>query len=125
MNLVIISPEKNEIVKELVEKHFSKIKNLNLHKKKIEQTIFDKENLGKIYKVFTKGGHHLSLMFQIESPKIYFKKRPISFITYLINNKGKGSLTSFLREKLWAFSVSGTLSEIGSEYCLYEIKVNK
>ena len=59
----------------------------------------------------------------------YYKSKPSEYISWIIEHKGNGSLTSYLRKKMWGFDVFCGICDkdngfgYNSMYVLFEIIV--
>lgn len=103
MKATLISPLPLAQIKQLANKHFSKIPNKKIPKPKVEQVAALPENLQKIihYKPQT-DMKQLQLKFVIDNNSEQFLVKPNGYVTYLLGNEMPGSLASELRK--WALS---------------------
>uniref|UniRef100_A0A7M4EA18 Nardilysin-like n=1 Tax=Crocodylus porosus TaxID=8502 RepID=A0A7M4EA18_CROPO len=66
-------------------------------------------------------------LYRVLNFSIFFRVKPLHYISWLVGHEGKGSILSFLRKKFWALTLHGGNSETGFEqnstYSIFSISV--
>ena len=56
-----------------------------------------------------------------------YKSKPHQYVSWIIGHEGKGSLTSYLRKKMWALELNAGIEEVGfdhsSMYGLFNVSI--
>ncbi|XP_063795614.1 nardilysin [Pseudophryne corroboree] len=130
MTLAVQSNETLDKLEEWVREIFCKIPNNGLGKPNFSHLTdpFDTPRFNSLYRVVPiKKVHALTITWALPSQEMYYKVKPLHYISWLIGHEGKGSILSLLRKKCWALALFGGNSETGFEqnttYSVFSISI--
>ncbi|XP_075038182.1 nardilysin [Mixophyes fleayi] len=130
MTLTVQSNETLDTLEEWVKEIFCKIPNNGLEKPDFSHQTdpFDTPRFNSLYRVVPiKKVHALTITWALPPQEMYYKVKPLHYISWLIGHEGKGSILSLLRKKCWALALFGGNSETGFEqnttYSVFSISI--
>ncbi|RWS05487.1 hypothetical protein B4U79_14476, partial [Dinothrombium tinctorium] len=100
MSVSVISKDPIDKLKEMVIPVLSKIENRNIKAQKWSESPFKPRHLKKKFEIVSvEDKHKLLLLFPRSDMSKHFKSKPWKYITHLLNQKGDGSLSKYLKKK--------------------------
>ncbi|XP_040574889.2 nardilysin [Lepeophtheirus salmonis] len=130
MTLAVQSQDTLDNLQSLVEMSFSSIPNNGLEKETFGHLLdpFKTEEYNKIYKVVPiQNIYELNLNWAFPPLMEKYKVKPLHYLSWIIGHEGKGSLISFLRDKVMALNItagnSGCGFEMNSTYSSFLITI--
>ena len=73
-------------------------------------------NFHRLYRIVpVRDMYHLDLHWSLPSLLKKYRTDPLGYISHIVGYEGKGSLTSYLRNKVWALSLAAGCAEDGFE----------
>ncbi|XP_054271707.1 nardilysin [Macrosteles quadrilineatus] len=89
---------------------------------------FRKDDFRKMYIVNpVKNVNNVDLTWVLPSTLKMYRTKPLNYLSWVIGHEGKGSLISFLREKMWGFDITVSSGGDGTEentlYTLFTISL--
>ena len=113
MSLCIFSNKTIDELKNIVTNYFSRIKK-NKNFNKTEKTIlYDKNNMGYLYKIIPiKDMSYIKFVWIInKSYSPYYKSEPYNYVISVLGHEGKHSLTSYLKKKGYIYDLLATYGD--------------
>lgn len=125
MSLCIFSNKEIEELKNMVIKYFSRVKENKDYIKTPKTKLYDENNMGYYYKVIPiKDASYLEFIWIInKSYNSYIKSEPYTYVISLLGHEGKHSLTSYLKKKIYIYSLEASYNTIYDFYTIIEIKI--
>ncbi|XP_078042474.1 nardilysin [Augochlora pura] len=78
---------------------------------------FDTSSFRRMYKIKpVKNMCQVDLTWVMPSLQDMYKSKPHEYVLYVIGHKGKGSLMSYLKKKMWCVNICSDVEEIGFEH---------
>ena len=73
-------------------------------------------NFHRLYRIVpVRDMFHLDLHWSLPSMLKKYRTDPLGYLSHIVGYEGKGSLTSYLRNKVWALSLAAGCAEDGFE----------
>lgn len=131
MTLVVQARLPVETLESWVVECFSDIPNNNMPPDKFDTngSPFNEKDFHKLYIVEPiKDINSLCLTWVLPSTQHQYKSKPLSYLSWVVGHEGKGSLISYLRKRMWCFSLTssggGDGTEENSIYSLFSITMS-
>lgn len=107
MKLVVMSARPLKETRAWVEKYFKDLPNLNVQRPKYEDMFLNQSSDKRLHFIKSINDvEELTVMYNVPDDRSYWESKPLSIISRLIGDEGKGSLLSYLKEKGWALNLS-------------------
>ena len=125
MSLCIFSNKEIEQLKNMVIKYFNRVKENKEYIKTPKTKLYDENNMGYYYKIIPiKDNSYLEFFWIInKSYSSYIKSEPYTYVISLLGHEGKHSLTSYLKKKVYIYSLEASYNTISDFYTSIIIKV--
>lgn len=130
MTLAVQSQEQLDVLQEWVAEIFSKIPNNNLSPPNFAHLNkpFDTPAFSKLYKMIpVKNSDKVHISWSLPSMLCHYQVKPLEYLWFLIGHEGKGSILSYLKQKVWALNLytesSQTGFELNSCYSLFGLTI--
>lgn len=107
MKLVVMSARPIDETKAWVKKYFKDIPNLNVKRPTYEDMFLDQKSDKRLHFIKSINDvEEITVLYNIPDDLDYWNSKPMSVISRLVGDEGKGSLLSYLKEKGWALNLS-------------------
>ncbi|KAM8914849.1 nardilysin-like isoform 1-T2 [Spinachia spinachia] len=130
MTLAVQSKEKLDTLEKWVREIFSKVPNNGLPQPNFSNLLdpFDTPAFNRLYRVVpVRKVHALNITWALPPQEMYYRVKPLHYISWLIGHEGTGSILSVLRKKCWALALFGGNSETGFDqnttYSIFSISI--
>jgi insulysin len=124
MRLCIVSDIPLEILKELTEQCFSKIRSAKLPEQIKLPALYLPEQLGvKIHIQPIQRARRLIISFALPDTLPFYRSKPLGLISHIIGDEGHGSLLHYFKQKNWATSLSAGGGIQGSNFKDYNLNL--
>ena len=125
MSLSIFSNKSLEELKNLVVKYFSDIKNIPGFKLENKEILYDKNNMGNLYKIIPiKDYSYIIFFWAINKSYQHLQKSdPIDFVNSVLGHETKYSLTSNLKNKGLIYSLISSCETYFDRFTEFQIKI--
>jgi len=125
MTLTLIGRAPLSILKQMVEKYFSAIKNRQLQKSPLRAPLFLSNQLGvRINVIPLRDIRQLHLSFPLPWKPSFYQTKPELLIAFLLGDEGRGSLLSLLKQRGWANRLSVDTTTNAGNYHTMEVMVD-
>ncbi|MCE9679540.1 insulinase family protein [Shewanella sp. AS1] len=124
MTLCLVAPLPLDELKRLAQTYFAAIKNHGLDKQYPDTPIYDTAQLQQeINIVPLKEQRRVAITFSLPAINLFYKRKPLTFISHLLGYEGKGSLLSYLKQQGLASNLSAGGGVNGYNFKDYNISI--
>lgn len=124
MRLCIVSDIPLDILKELTEQCFSKLRQTELLEDVKLPPLYLPEQLGvKIHIQPIQRARRLIISFALPDTHCFYRSKPLGLISHIIGDEGHGSLLHYFKQKNWATSLSAGGGIQGSNFKDYNLNL--
>ena len=127
MCLCVYSNQSISDLSVLVENIFSKVPKNENYSPPIYNTIlpYDEKNLGFLYKIFPiKDKDSIDFNYFLPDTSLYYKKKPLNFLSSVIGHEGPNTLTSSLKKDDLIISLLSSGRNVVKTYSVFSINIS-